>query len=231
MGATVRGSNTGGTSSAGDPPEEADSSGSPRPPWGLILAALIIAGSTGIASAQTTSVTPPLEEATRVVDETVDKAKATIEDQTTDVTKKVEEQASRVLDKSKRVTGDTTDTLGRGVTKDGTRAEARAAPRNKAREKATRDKKKRGDTTAQAGGSRGDKNEGGDINTLVDAGNEIEGAQAESKQPAPEPTDRRKSLPLTGFDPRTWAVVGFGLIGAGVLVLAMRPRPHTVTGA
>jgi hypothetical protein len=231
MGATVRGTNTGGTVIAGDSPEEADSSGSPRAPWGVILSILILSSSAGVAGAQTVPLPPPVEEVTDTVDDIVDEVKEDVGDKTKAVNK-VKKRASREAKESKRDAEKTTDAIRQGVADDGTEVQTRAAPRAQDRDKKQRDRKnKRRNTTAQEGDSRGDKNENGDVNTLVDAGNEIEGAQVESAQPAPEPTDRRESLPLTGFDPRALAVVGFGLIGAGVLMLAMRPRPDAVTGA
>jgi hypothetical protein len=223
MGATVRGSNTGTTTSVGDSLEESDSSGRPRAPWGVILSILILSSSAGVAGAQTVPLPPPVEEVTDTVDDIVDEVKEDVGDKTKAVNK-LKKRASREAKKTTRDAERTTDAIRQGDAADETEVQTRASPRAQDRDKKQRDRKnKRRNTTAQEGNSRGDENEDGDVNTLVDAGNEIEGAQVESAQPAPEPTERRESLPLTGFDPRALTAMGFGLIAAGVLLLVSYP--------
>jgi hypothetical protein len=235
MGATVRGSTTTLNTSAGDAPDEGDSSGRSRARWALILAGLlIVSGSMGMAAAQTVPVASPIEDVTETVDDVIVEVKDEVSDKTKSVTGKVTKKARRAVRKSERVTHEAVAEIKQTVAGDEhtseTRVATQAQAKNKKKNKKPSRERKRRDTTAQED-DQGEKNEDGDVNTLVDAGNEIEGTRVRSAQVAPEPESRQESLPLTGFDPRALALIGFGLISAGLLLLATRDRTLPVAGA
>jgi hypothetical protein len=226
MGATVRASSSSTHARVGDEPDEGDSSGRSRAPWALILAGLIVSASAGVAAAQSVPVPPPTSEVSDTIDD-VDGVKDDVVDQTKAVTNKVKRKATRAVSRSERVARETVVEIQDAVSGNKRPAETRVATRTKAADKKPGDKRDHRDATAQEGDSRGDENEDGDINTLVDAGNEIEGTRVESARAAPDPTRRQETLPLTGLDPRALSLTGLSLISAGLL-LVVRGRPHPV---
>jgi hypothetical protein len=208
--------------------EDGDSAGGRRARLGLVLAGLMVVGAPSLASAQIVpvAVPTPVEDVTEEVTDTVDEVTKELKKRA----KKARRKASQAVDDANRATKNATRKTRRDPRQHETKVAPRATPQAKGKARKPDRKRNRRDRTAQEENSRGDKNENGDINRLVDAGDEIEGTQVEALQVEPEPQGRREALPLTGFDPRTFVLMGFTMIVAGIILVTARPRPRPAPG-
>jgi uncharacterized surface anchored protein len=223
--------------------EDEDSSGRPWARLGLILVGLIVASSPGFAFAQVVPVPVPtqVEKVADQVADTVEDVKRKVDDARRDVgkrAKKARRKARRAVgDISRRVSTTTEETrqdlttTTRNARRDLKTTELRAKPtaKKKAQAQYSPREKKRRNRTAQEGNARGDRNGSGDILQLVDAGDSIEGTEVR-EQVEPQPQPQRESMPATGFEPRTFLLLGLTMIVTGLLLLASRPRAHPVPG-
>lgn len=192
---------------------EGDSSGRRWARLGLTLVGLILVGSRSVAAAQI----PPLPDPPRIED-TVRQTVDGIEDTADDVAGKLREQADSAQDMveeslhAPRHEGQT---------------QTRTAGAHRTRGEPQRPTEGAEELAQDRG--RGKKNEDGDINRLVDAGDEIEGTQVEGNQNDPG-RDPGRTLPLTGFDPRSLAAGGLAMIAAGLVLLMVAVRLQPAMG-
>jgi hypothetical protein len=200
----------------------------------------------GLAAAQVPSApTPsPIKEVTDKVQETVDQVDEELEEQTKSIGEDSQKGASLPIEEASRTIKNATRTVEnatRALTNasrhlgDQERGAGQELSQPKADEKARgesqpgtkgKDSRRSNRTSQKSSGNRE-----GDVDRLVDAGNEIEANEVQPLPDDEEPRGRQESLPLTGFQPHAFILMGLMMMVVGALMLAASGPPrHPVPG-